>query len=104
MRSHRRTMVVPLKLLSIFLFVFAVGKVELMRMAQPGVMSVKRQSSMRLLSPPYIAEPFARNGNWAVQCRMAFSPGEKVCGACVAGQMAKQSSPLPRAVQFCTVE
>ncbi len=51
-RSQFRITVVPLKLLSISRRSSAVGNVVLSRMPQPGEMSVKRQSSIRLFAPP----------------------------------------------------
>src|ERR1035441_4331978 len=51
-----------------------------------------------------MAAPFARKGSWPVQWLMTLRPGAYFCDAWVAGQKAKQSSPVPRVVQFRIVE
>src|SRR5665213_3006069 len=50
--SQSSTRVVPLKLLSMPLSLFSVGKVVLIRIAEPWEISVSKQSFISLLSPP----------------------------------------------------
>src|ERR1700679_132222 len=50
-----------------------------------------------------MAAPFARYGSCAVQWLTRFCPGENRCVVYMVGQNAKQSSPVPRAVQFSIV-
>src|SRR5271155_5218843 len=50
-----------------------------------------------------MAPPLARNGSSPVQLVNTLNPGEYVCVVYVAGQIAKQSSPVPRVAQLLTV-